>query len=383
MPMPLKVLSIFGTRPEAIKLAPVIKELRARAQDFASRVCVTGQHRELLDQVLRLFDIRPDHDLAVMRPDQSLFASTARILTALEPVLKQEQPDWVIVQGDTTTAFAASLAAFYARVPVAHVEAGLRSRDLAQPFPEEANRRLADALTTLFFAPTEGARQNLLAEGVPDSRIRVTGNTVIDALLDVAARPYDFSKGPLASLPLDSRRVILVTAHRRESFGPPLRALCGAIRAVAERFPDTQVVYPVHLNPNVQQPVRELLGGFNNISLLEPLDYEPFVHLMKRAILILTDSGGLQEEAPSLGVPVLVMREVTERPEGVAAGAARVVGTDPAKILAAAAELLDSSTACPDKVGVRARMSVVRNPYGDGKASQRIIEALLEFKLSS
>jgi len=370
--MPLKVLSIFGTRPEAIKLAPVIKALRARPQDFTSRVCVTGQHRELLDQVLRLFDIRPDHDLAVMRPDQSLFASTARILTALEPVLAAEQPDWVIVQGDTTTAFAASLAAFYARVPVAHVEAGLRSRDLAQPFPEEANRRLADALTTLFFAPTEGARQNLLAEGVPDSRIRVTGNTVIDALLDVAARPYDFSQGPLASLPLDSRRVILVTAHRRESFGPPLRALCGAIRAVAERFPDAQVVYPVHLNPNVQQPVRELLGGFNNISLLEPLDYEPFVHLMKRAILILTDSGGLQEEAPSLGVPVLVMREVTERPEGVAAGAARVVGTDPAKILAAAAELLDSST-------FRARMSVVRNPYGDGKASQRIIEALVGF----
>ncbi|MGH9788584.1 MAG: non-hydrolyzing UDP-N-acetylglucosamine 2-epimerase, partial [Candidatus Acidiferrales bacterium] len=345
--MPLKILSIFGTRPEAIKLAPVIKALRARPPEFASRVCVTGQHRELLDQVLRLFDIRPDHDLAVMQPDQSLFASTARILTALEPVLQQEQPDWVIVQGDTTTAFAASLAAFYARVPVAHVEAGLRSQNLAQPFPEEANRRLADALTTLFFAPTEGARQNLLAEGVPDSRIRVTGNTVIDALLDVAARPYDFSQGPRASLPLNAdgsgRRIILVTAHRRESFGEQLRALCGAIRAVAERFPDAQVVYPVHLNPNVQQPVRELLGGFKNISLLEPLDYEPFVHLMKRSTLILTDSGGLQEEAPSLGVPVLVMREVTERPEGVAAGAARVVGTDPAKILAAAAELLDST----------------------------------------
>lgn len=370
--MPLKVLSIFGTRPEAIKLAPVIKALRARPQEFAGRVCVTGQHRELLDQVLRLFDIHPDHDLAVMQPDQSLFASTARILTALEPVLTAEQPDWVVVQGDTTTAFAASLAAFYARVPVAHVEAGLRSRDLAQPFPEEANRRLADALTTLFFAPTDGARQNLLAEGVPDSRIRVTGNTVIDALLDVAARPYDFSKGPLASLPLDARRIILVTAHRRESFGEPLRALCGAIRAVAERFPDTQVVYPVHLNPNVQQPVRELLAGFNNISLVEPLDYEPFVHLMKRSVLILTDSGGLQEEAPSLGVPVLVMREVTERPEGVAAGAARVVGTDPAKILAAAAELLDSPAS-------RARMATAGNPYGDGHASQRIVAALLEF----
>ncbi|HXE76441.1 MAG TPA: UDP-N-acetylglucosamine 2-epimerase (non-hydrolyzing) [Candidatus Xenobia bacterium] len=369
----MKVLSIFGTRPEAIKLAPVIKAMAARPQDFTSGVCVSGQHRELLDPVLRLFDLRPDHDLAVMKPDQSLFYSTARILTDLEPVLVKERPDWVLVQGDTTTSFVASLAAFYLRIPVAHVEAGLRSRDLAQPFPEEANRRLADALATLHFAPTEGARQNLLAEGVPDSRIRVTGNTVIDALLDVAARPYDYARGPLASLPLDSRRVILVTAHRRESFGGPLRALCHAIRALAERYPDAHIVYPVHLNPNVQQPVRELLAGRSNISLHEPLDYEPFVHLMKRATLILTDSGGLQEEAPSLGVPVLVMREVTERPEGVAAGAARVVGTDTAAIVAAAAELLDSAAA-------RARMSQVRNPYGDGKASARILEALLEFQ---
>ncbi len=374
--MPLKVLSIFGTRPEAIKLAPVIKALRARPDDFASRVCVTGQHRELLDQVLRLFDIHPDHDLAVMQPDQSLFYSTARILTELEPVLAQEKPDWVLVQGDTTTSFVASLAAFYLRIPVAHVEAGLRSRDLAQPFPEEANRRLADTLATLHFAPTEGARLNLLAEGVPDSRIRVTGNTVIDALLDVAARPYDFSRGPLAALPVDSRRVILVTAHRRESFGEPLRALCQAIRALAERYSDAHIVYPVHLNPNVQQPVRELLGGFGNISLLEPLDYEPFVHLMKRSTLILTDSGGLQEEAPSLGVPVLVMREVTERPEGVAAGAARLVGTRTETIVAAASELLDSPA-------LRTRMSRVQNPYGDGKASERILATLLEFTSAS
>ncbi len=370
--MPLKVLSIFGTRPEAIKLAPVIKALRARPEEFASRVCVTGQHRELLDQVLRLFDIHPDHDLAVMRPDQSLFYSTARILTELEPVLAREKPDWVLVQGDTTTCFVASLAAFYLRIPVAHVEAGLRSRDLTQPFPEEANRRLADALTTLHFAPTDGARQNLLAEGVPDSHIRVTGNTVIDALLDVAARPYDYARGPLAALPLDSRRLVLVTAHRRESFGEPLRALCQAIRALAERYSDAHIVYPVHLNPNVQQPVREMLGGRDNVSLLEPLDYEPFVHLMKRSTLILTDSGGLQEEAPSLGIPVLVMREVTERPEGVAAGAARVVGTDTNTIVVAASELLDSPA-------LRTRMSKAQNPYGDGKASQRILAALLEF----
>jgi len=374
--MPLKVLSIFGTRPEAIKLAPVIKALRARPSEFTSRVCVTGQHRELLDQVLRLFDIRPDHDLAVMQPDQSLFYSTSRILTELEPVLTKEKPDWVLVQGDTTTSFVASLAAFYLRIPVAHVEAGLRSCDLAQPFPEEANRRLADALATLHFAPTEGARQNLLAEGVPDSRIRVTGNTVIDALLDVAARPYDYARGPLAALPLDSRRVILVTAHRRESFGEPLRTLCQAIRTLAERYPDAHIVYPVHLNPNVQQPVRELLAGQPNISLLEPLDYEPFVHLMKRSTLILTDSGGVQEEAPSLGVPVLVMRDVTERPEGVAAGGARVVGTDTSAIVAAASELLDSPAA-------HARMSKARNPYGDGKASERILSTLLEFTSAS
>ena len=369
----LKVLSIFGTRPEAIKLAPVIKALRAAPQEFESRVCVTGQHRQLLDPVLRLFDIRPDYDLKVMQPDQSLAELTARLLTGLAPVLAREKPDWVLIQGDTTTTLSAALAAYYQRLPVAHVEAGLRSHNPWHPYPEEFNRRLADALSTLHLAPTEGARRNLLAEGIPAERIRVTGNTVIDALLEVAARPYDFARGPLARVPLDGKRVLLVTTHRRESFGAPLRALCRAIRALAEHYPrDIQVVLPVHLNPNVQKPVREELGRSANIALLEPLDYEPLVHLMKRATLILTDSGGLQEEAPSLGVPVLVLRQVTERPEGVEAGAARVVGTDTDTIVAAAVQLLDN----PEE---HRRMARVRNPYGDGHASRRILEALRSF----
>jgi len=371
--MALKVLSIFGTRPEAIKLAPVLRALRAAPQEFESRVCVTGQHRELLDQVLHLFDIRPDHDLAVMQPDQSLAELTARLLTGLAPVLAREKPDWVLIQGDTTTTLCAALAAYYQRLPVAHVEAGLRSHNPWHPYPEEFNRRLADALSTLHLAPTEGARENLLREGILDARIRVTGNTVIDALLEVAARPYDFARGPLARVPLDGKRVLLVTTHRRESFGAPLRALCRAIRQLVERYPrDIQVVLPVHLNPNVQKPVREELGRSANIALLEPLDYEPLVHLMKRATLILTDSGGLQEEAPSLGVPVLVLRQVTERPEGVEAGAARVVGTDTDTIVAAAVQLLDN----PEE---HRRMARVRNPYGDGHASRRILEALRSF----
>ncbi|MEE8202043.1 MAG: UDP-N-acetylglucosamine 2-epimerase (non-hydrolyzing), partial [Candidatus Acidoferrales bacterium] len=346
---------------------------------FISRVCVTGQHRELLEPVLRLFDIEPDYHLQVMTPDQSLYGLTARILTGLEPILAAEKPDWVLVQGDTTTTLAASLAAYYARLPLAHLEAGLRSRDPYRPFPEEQNRRLTDALATLHFAPTEAARQNLLAEGIPDQRIRVTGNTVIDALLDVAARPYDFARpeaAGLAALPfsLDGAgpSLILVTTHRRESFGPPLRALCRAIHALAGRYPQAQFVFPVHLNPNVQVPVREELADCANVHLLEPLAYQPFVHLLKRATLILSDSGGLQEEAAALQIPVLVLREVSDRPEGVAAGSARVVGTDPKQIVAAATRLLDH----PDE---RARMARAPNPYGDGRASERIVQALLEF----
>ncbi|MBI2956779.1 MAG: UDP-N-acetylglucosamine 2-epimerase (non-hydrolyzing) [Acidobacteria bacterium] len=373
MGTPLKVLTVFGTRPEAIKVAPVIQRMRAEPERFACRVCVTGQHRQMLDQVLELFGLQPDYDLNVMVPDQTLSYLTSQMLAEVANIIGQEKPDWVLVQGDTTTTLTASLAAYYARIPVAHIEAGLRSGDPWRPYPEEINRRAASAMASLHFAPTETARQNLLAEGVPEARIRVTGNTVIDALLDVAARPYDFSRSPLSGLPLDSRRIILVTAHRRESFGGPLRNLCLAIRGLAERYPDdVHVVYPVHLNPNVQQPVREILGARANISLLEPLPYEPFVHLMQRSTLILTDSGGVQEEAPSLGVPVLVMRDVTERPEGVAAGAARLVGTDPEKIVAAATELLDNP-------GAYQRMAQVANPYGDGRASERILAALLEF----
>src|SRR3989304_1447371 len=329
----LKVLSIFGTRPEAIKLAPVIQALRAAPAEFESRVCVTGQHRQLLDPVLRLFDIRPDSDLKVMQPDQSLAELPARLLSGLAPVLAREKPDWVLIQGDTTTTLSAALAAYYQRFPVAHVEAGLRSHNPWHPYPEEFNRRLADALSTLHLAPTEGARRNLLAR----------------------------------------RRIVPVTTPRRESFGAPLRALCHAIRQLAERYPrDVEVVLPVHLNPNVQKPVREELGRAANVALLEPLDYEPLVHLMKRATLILTDSGGLQEEAPSLGVPVLVLRRVTERPEGVEAGAARVVGTDTETIVAAAVRLLEN----PEE---HRRMAQVRNPYGDGQASRRILEALRSF----
>src|SRR3989338_2166241 len=284
--MPLKVLSIFGTRPEAIKLALVTQALRAAPQEFESRVCVTGQHRELLDHVLHLFDIRPDHDLAVMQPDQSLAELTARLLTGLAPVLAREKPDWVLIQGDTTTTLCAALGAYYQRLPAGHLEPGLPPHTPWHPYPEESTRRRADALATLHLAPTEGARQNLLAEGIPDARIRITGNTVIDALLDVAARPYDFTRSPLAGVPLNGKRVLLVTTHRRESFGAPLRALCRAIRQLAERYPrDVQIVLPVHLNPNVQKPVREELGGAPNIALVEPLDYEPLFHLMKRATL--------------------------------------------------------------------------------------------------
>ena len=371
--MPVKVLSVFGTRPEAIKLAPVIRLLRARPRDFLSRLCVTGQHRELLQPALKLFALRPDYDLAVMQADQSLSSLTARILTGLEPVLAREQPDWVLVQGDTTTTLAASLAAFYARIPVAHVEAGLRSRDPWQPYPEEINRCLTDVLASLHFAPTEGARENLLAEGIPEARIRVTGNTIIDAVQEIAARPYDRTRSPLAGLPLDGRRIVLVTAHRRENFGSPLRHLCQAIERLATLHPDTlHVVFPVHLNPNVQQPVQRALGRCPNVSLLAPLDYESFVHLMKRTTLILTDSGGLQEEAPALGVPTLVLRNVTERPEGVAAGSARVVGTEPEAVVAAATRLLSD----PQDY---AQMARNRHPYGDGHAGERIVAALLEF----
>jgi UDP-N-acetylglucosamine 2-epimerase (non-hydrolysing) len=365
----MKVLSVFGTRPEAIKMAPVIAELRRQAGRASSVICVTAQHREMLDQVLALFDLRPDYDLDLMRADQSLAATTAGVLTGLDDVLVRERPDWVLTQGDTTTAMAATLAAFYRGIRIGHVEAGLRTWDRRHPFPEEINRKIADAICDLHYAPTETARANLRREGIIDQSILVTGNTVIDALQDVATRPYEWDSGPLARIPRESR-LILVTAHRRENFGAPLESICVALKTLAAR-PDIHLVYPVHLNPNVRRTVFSRLDGDPHITLLDPLDYLPLVHLMKRAALVLTDSGGLQEEAPGLGRPVLVMREATERPEGVEAGTVRLVGTSSARILEETSRLLDDPAAYES-------MARAVNPYGDGRAAERIVASLLE-----
>lgn len=377
--MALKTLCVIGTRPEAIKLAPVVARLR-REPGVVCSVCATGQHREMLDQVLTLFDAAVDYDLKVMRPDQGLVQLTARLLVALGEVLEQDRPDLVIVQGDTTTCFAAALAAFYAGVPVAHVEAGLRTGDLAAPFPEEANRSLVGRLTALHFAPTTAARDNLLAEGIDPDRIWVTGNTVIDALLDVSARTRRMPDPPPdIARPLDrgwlaaDRRLILVTGHRRENFGRGFEDLCSAIAALARRHTDWRFVYPVHLNPNVQEPVRRILGDIDNIALIDPLGYLSFVWLMNRCDVILTDSGGIQEEAPSLGKPVLVMREVTERPEAMASGAVILVGTSREKIEAG----VESVLLDPD---VYRRMTRAQNPYGDGHAAGRIVSAVVAWR---
>lgn len=366
----MKILSIFGTRPEAIKMSPVVRALQRASDRIASRVCVTAQHRHMLDQALALFDIAPDHDLNLMRPDQSLAELTANALERLDAVLRVEQPDWVLVQGDTTTAMAGALAAFYRRIRVGHVEAGLRTWNRFHPFPEEINRKVADAVCDLHFAPTASARENLLREGIGEESILITGNTVIDALLDVAARDYDWEGGELSRVPRD-KRLILVTAHRRENFGRPLEQICGALAEIAARFAGVHLVYPVHLNPNVYRAVHERLGSVESITLLEPLDYLPLVQLMKASHLVLTDSGGLQEEAPALGKPVLVLREVTERPEGVEAGTVRIVGTDTATIVRETARLLEDPVEYD-------RMSRAVNPYGDGRASERIVARLLE-----
>ena len=367
----IKVLSIFGTRPEAIKMAPVIRQLGMRPESVCSLVAVTAQHRQMLDQVLDLFGIEPTYDLDLMRPDQSLSQITAQMIEALDSLLSREKPDWILVQGDTTTVMAAALVAFYHNVKIGHVEAGLRTGDKYRPFPEEINRRITDALSDLFFAPTEQARRNLLAEGVPDDHVVVTGNTGIDALLWAAARPVNWDQPPLCDLPRD-KRLILITAHRRESFGENFRNLCLAIRDLAARYKDQcHFVYPVHLNPNVRTPVREILAGLPNISLLEPVDYLTMVQLMKRSTLILTDSGGIQEEAPSLGVPLLVLRDVTERPEAVEAGVAKLVGTDRERIINTAAGLLDNPQAY-------AAMARVMYLYGDGHAAERIVAALFK-----
>ena len=382
--MTLRILSIFGTRPEAVKMAPVVQAL-ARTPQVVSLVCVTAQHRQMLDQVLGLFDIHPDIDLNLMQPDQNLASLTAAIFTHLDPVLASLKPDWILVQGDTTTVMASSLAAYYRHIHVGHVEAGLRTNDKWQPFPEEINRRLASVVTDLHFAPTDWARQNLLRENIPSQQIIVTGNPVIDALHAVAHMPatpdvLDFfkridipyrSSAPADKASQDSPRLILVTAHRRENFGKPLEQICSALKKLADIYRDgIRIVYPVHLNPNVQEPVHRILDNYPNIILLEPLDYLPMVHLMKHTSLVLTDSGGLQEEAPALGVPVLVMRAVTERPEGIQAGTVRLVGTDTDVIVTQACHLLDDRKAY-------AEMAQAVNPYGDGKAAMRIVNSIL------
>lgn len=370
----MRVLTVFGTRPEGIKMAPVVKALAA-AEQIEHRVCVTAQHREMLDQVLDLFRIVPDYDLNLMKPGQDLTDITTNVLHGLKPILADFTPDLVLVHGDTTTTLAASLAAYYQRIPVGHVEAGLRTGNILSPWPEELNRKVAAAITRLHFAPTERSRQNLLAEGVPAEHIYVTGNTVIDALQDVVARIEGdpVLAGDLAqSLPLDpARRTILVTGHRRESFGGGFQRICGALRRIAQR-PDVDIVYPVHLNPDVKGPVEALLSDVPNVHLIEPQDYLPFVYLMHRSTLILTDSGGVQEEAPTLGKPVLVMRDTTERPEAVEAGTVLLVGTDEDLIVSSVYELLDSQVAYD-------AMSFAHNPYGDGLAARRIVERIRAF----
>jgi UDP-N-acetylglucosamine 2-epimerase (non-hydrolysing) len=367
-----KILFVFGTRPEAIKLCPVLLHMQSRPKEFAVRTCVTAQHRHMLDQVLAAFGVSPDHDLDLMHAGQTLAEITARVLAGLEPVVAAEKPAMVLVQGDTTTTLAGALAAFYQRIPVGHVEAGLRTGDLAQPFPEEMNRVVTGRLAALHFAPTARAARALSAESVPCGRIAVTGNSGIDAVLHVrdALESGAITGGHWPQLD-PARHLILVTAHRRESFGAGFERICAALARLAAR-PDVQIVYPVHRNPNVTGPVQGLLGGLVNVVLVEPLGYVPFVDLMRRACLLLTDSGGIQEEGPSLGKPVLVMREKTERPEAVEAGTVRLVGTDPDVIVREANRLLDDAEE-------RARMSRVHNPYGDGQASRRIADAIAGF----
>lgn len=371
----LSVLVVFGTRPEAVKMAPIIRELKKHPDEIKTYVCVTAQHREMLDQVLEQFEIIPDIDLDLMQPSQSLSQLTARIFTTLGPVVEKFKPDWILVQGDTTTVMAASILGFYHHVKIGHVEAGLRTNNKWEPFPEEINRRLAGVVADLHFAPTDQNRQNLLAEGVPERIIAVTGNPVIDALQFIVSQPVpDGVKDILREaqvLPGD-RRLILVTAHRRENFGLPIRNICFALKELAEKYSDKiSIVYPVHLNPRIQKPVYDILGDCKNITLLPPLDYLSLIHLMKRSTLVLTDSGGIQEEAPALGIPTLVLRNTTELPEGVAAGTLKLVGTDPAQILKSTSELLENDDLYNE-------MSGAVNPFGDRHASERIVAALLE-----
>ncbi|WP_273049446.1 UDP-N-acetylglucosamine 2-epimerase (non-hydrolyzing) [Pseudoalteromonas sp.] len=371
--MAIKVLSIFGTRPEAIKMAPLVKALKL-ADGIEAKVCVTAQHREMLDQVLDLFEITPEYDLDIMKPGQSLYDVTTNILLGLKPILEEFKPDLILVHGDTSTTLSASLAAFYQQIPVGHVEAGLRTGNLASPWPEEGNRKLTGAITKLHFAPTDTSEQNLLNEGVNADDIIVTGNTVIDALLQVVDKvktDETLIQTLQAKFPeLDeSKKLILVTGHRRESFGGGFERICEALAEIATAHPEAQVLYPMHLNPNVREPVNRILKNVKNVQLIEPQDYLPFVYLMSKAHIIVTDSGGVQEEAPSLGKPVLVMRDTTERPEAVAAGTVKLVGTDKNRIINEVKNLLTNQADYET-------MSRAHNPYGDGKACERIISKI-------
>ena len=369
----LKTLCVFGTRPEAIKMAPVAIAL-GNDPSVDAKICVTGQHREMLDQVLNLFDLVPDFDLNIMKPSQDLTDVTVRILEGLRGVFAEFVPDVVLVHGDTATTFAASLAAYYHRIPVAHVEAGLRTGDIYSPWPEEGNRKLTGALANLHFAPTQTSQANLLREGVPEQNVLVTGNTVIDALMMVIDRlkadeELRKSAAKPSSFISTERRIVLVTGHRRESFGDGFERICEALAHIANTHKDVDIIYPMHMNPNVREPVNRILKDINNVYLIEPLDYLPFVYLMDKSYLILTDSGGIQEEAPSLGKPVLVMRDTTERPEALKAGTVKLVGTDVQTMIAEVDELLNSQSAYD-------KMSFAHNPYGDGNASRRIVETL-------
>lgn len=376
----MKVLTVFGTRPEAIKMAPLVKAL-ADEGGIDSKVCVTAQHRQMLDQVLGLFEIKPDYDLNIMKPGQTLSGITSEILTRVEPVLKDFSPDLVLVHGDTSTTFATTLAAYYQQIAVGHVEAGLRTGNMYSPWPEEANRKLTGALAKMHFAPTAQSRLNLLGEGVSESAIYVTGNTVIDALLIVkhkleANNQLSHSLAQQFPFLRPSARLVLVTGHRRENFGDGFERICQSIRELASQFPQDDFLYPVHLNPNVREPVNRILRGFSNVHLIEPQEYLPFVYLMTRSHVILTDSGGIQEEAPSLGKPVLVMRDTTERPEAVEAGTVRLVGTSQGQIVDGVAELMLNTAAYQ-------RMAYAHNPYGDGQACSRVMNAITHKHTSS
>ncbi len=370
----IKVLTVFGTRPEAIKLAPVIRELERRSDAFVSRICVTGQHREMLDQMLDLFGIRPDYDLDIIRHDQSLTDVTVAVLDGLRHILETEEPDWVLVQGDTTTTMAGGLGAFHYGCRVAHVEAGLRTFDQRDPWPEEMNRRVAGVVADLHFAPTSTSAQNLYQEGISKEKVYVTGNTVIDALKIVAAMPFDPMQTLLAQVPLEGKRVVVATVHRRETSPEAIEEICQALITIAQRYQDVQIVCPVHLNPNVRLPLTRLLSGVPNITLLPPLDYQPMVWLLQRCHFVITDSGGLQEEVTAIGKPVLVVREKTERPEGIAVGTARLVGTDRQTIETWATRLLRDPR-------VYERMARSTEAYGSGDAARQIVDILCERSL--